>query len=39
MTCCGRDMAWQGDKWVCGKCGGFFIPGFAAALLPVGVAI
>lgn len=32
MTCCGRPMQQEGDKWVCGKCGAWNIPGFTAVL-------
>lgn len=32
-------MTWQGDKWVCGKCHSWYVPGFTAVLLPVGVTV
>jgi len=30
MTCCGRPMARQGDKWVCRQCSAWYIPGLIA---------
>jgi hypothetical protein len=30
MTCCGQPMRRDGDKYVCGKCGAWFLPGVVA---------
>lgn len=29
MTCCGKPMAPEGDKVVCGTCGAWFAPGYS----------
>jgi hypothetical protein len=33
-VCCGREMTWDGTRWVCGRCGGWYDPGVLAAVLP-----
>lgn len=34
MTCCGKPMQIRNGKYVCGKCGAYFIPGVAAVSSP-----